>query len=195
MREIGAKPDDRASITKIERAEVPAATDRKRGTTRKVTVAEAFAFATALGVPPLSLFIPTDWRDGEEVSVSERVLLPTSLLGVWAAGDLPLKSDDVTAYSIARDQMPQTALTRTFAQFLLEEPASQQTRQAIRAYLELEEAGCRMREEWRGRVMDDPRQPRDIKDRMRKDIEALNADVRKDIAAIEELLDKDEEER
>jgi transcriptional regulator with XRE-family HTH domain len=65
-------PLDRAQVARIE------------GRRRKVSLDEAFAFAVALGVAPVNLFIPLE-RD-EQFAISKKWIAPAWMARAWARG-------------------------------------------------------------------------------------------------------------
>jgi len=150
MKKLGAKPDDRATITKIERAAAPQPKGRK-GEARKVSLSEAVAFAVALGVPLLSLLLPRQSASQvatiEEVAIAPQLTIPAFLARAWMLGDLPLKSDDIATYREARSSLPRH-LTPVLVEWLLKQTSpTEPTRKALWAYLEDGELSVREGEE------------------------------------------------
>jgi transcriptional regulator with XRE-family HTH domain len=118
LTEIG-RPTTQATIARIE-----AATSTRA---RNVTLDEAFAFAAALGVAPLYLFLPRE-RD-ERVAVTRNITVDAGRAQDWLVGTLRLRdSDDLGTFLSERNREALYAL--------LAADAEPRLREARRAELE-----------------------------------------------------------
>jgi transcriptional regulator with XRE-family HTH domain len=82
---LGA-PIDRTAIAKIEKG------------SRELTLSEAFAFAWALDVAPVHLFVPTD--DEDPIHIGPNMEAPPAEMRAWIRGDRPMFQDPRVYFSM-----------------------------------------------------------------------------------------------
>jgi len=78
-------PVNRATIAKIEAGKRP------------MEVAELVAFATALDVAPMALFLPLGM---ESVALTDGVIVAADTAAAWSSGDAPLDPANLRTYSL-----------------------------------------------------------------------------------------------